>query len=139
MNDGFVRDKHALTIAGAQAIVAAAVEKAAALSVPQCIAVVDDGGHLLAFARMDGARIGSISIAQTKAVSAATRKRPTADEAGGDALTAIRLALAAERVTNLSGGIPLVVGGDVVGAVGVSSGTLDEDTQVARAGADALG
>ena len=127
-----------LTAAGARAVLDAALEEAARIGIPQCVAVVDGGGHLLAFARSDGARIGSISIAKKKAVSAATRKRPTAEEGGGDVLTGIRLALAADAVTGIGGGIPLVVDGHVVGAVGVSSGTVDEDTQVARAGAAAL-
>lgn len=117
----------------------AALAEATRIGVPQCVAVVDSGGHLLAFGRNDGARTGSISIALSKAVSAATRKRPTADEAGGDTLLAIRLALAADRVTGIGGGLPLLVDGQVVGAVGVSSGTVDEDTTVAKAGAAALG
>ncbi len=127
-----------LTAAGARAVLDAAVAEAARIGVPQCIAVVDAGGHLLAFARGDGARIGSISVAQTKAVSAATRLRPTAEEGGGDALTTIRLALAADRVTGIGGGLPIVVDGSVVGGIGVSSGTTDQDTQVARAGLAAL-
>ena len=116
----------------------AALAEAGRISVAQCVAVVDAGGHLLAFGRSDGARIGSISIATSKAVSAATRKRPTADEAGGDAINAIRLALAADRVTGIGGGLPLLVDGVVVGAIGVSSGTVEEDTMVATAGAAVL-
>jgi glc operon protein GlcG len=128
-----------LTAAGARAVLEAALAEAARIGVPQCVAVVDGGGHLLAFGRSDGARIGSISIALTKAVSAATRKRPTAEEGGGDPVTTIRLALAADRLTGIGGGLPLVVDGHVVGAVGVSSGTAHENTVVARAGVAALG
>jgi glc operon protein GlcG len=128
-----------LTAAGARAVLDAALAQAARMGVPQCIAVVDAGGHLLAFARADGARIGSISVAQTKAISAATRLRPTAEEGGGDALTTIRLALAADRVTGIGGGLPIVVDGTVVGGIGVSSGTTDQDLEVARAGLAALG
>jgi uncharacterized protein GlcG (DUF336 family) len=116
----------------------AALAEAARIAVAQCVAVVDTGGHLLAFGRSDGARIGSISIALSKAVSAATRKRPTSEEAGGDAIASIRLALAADRVTGIGGGLPLLVDGVVVGAIGVSSGTVDEDTMVATAGAAVL-
>jgi uncharacterized protein GlcG (DUF336 family) len=126
-----------LTAAGARAVLDAALAEAARIGVPQCVSVVDAGGHLLAFGRSDGARIGSISIAHTKAISAATRKRPTAEEAGGDAIISIKLALAADRLTGIGGGLPLLVDGQVVGAV--SSGTADEDTIVARAGAAALG
>jgi glc operon protein GlcG len=116
----------------------AALAEAARLTVPECVAVVDSGGHLLAFGRSDGARTGSISIALTKAVSAATRKRPTAEEGGGDPMMTVRLALAAERLTGIGGGLPIVIDGHVVGAIGVSSGTVDEDTTVARAGLAAL-
>ena len=116
----------------------AALAEADRIGVPECVAVVDPGGHLLAFGRSDGARSASISIALTKAVSAATRKRATGDEGGGDMLATIRSALAADSVTGIGGGFPLLVGGEVVGAVGVSSGTIDEDVVVARAGVAAL-
>jgi uncharacterized protein GlcG (DUF336 family) len=109
------------------------------MGVPECIAVVDASGELLAFSRMDGARPGSIEIALTKARSAARRRRPTAEEAGGDALAAVRLALAAQsNVTGIGGGLPIVVDGQTIGAVGVSSGTSDEDVEVASAGIAAL-
>jgi glc operon protein GlcG len=127
-----------LTAAGARAVLDAALAEAERLGVPECVAVVDAGGHLLAFGRSDGARTASISIALTKATSAATRKRATADEGGGDLLATIRSALAADRLTGIGGGIPLVVDDQVVGGVGVSSGTIDEDTIVARAGVAAL-
>ncbi len=135
-----VREQIGLTLAGAQAVVAAAATKATEIGVDQCIAVVDRGGALLAFARMDGGRIGSISIALTKAISAATRRRPTADETAGDVPLGIRLALASNNsVTNIGGGLPIVCDGQVIGAIGVSSGTVDEDVSVARAGVAALG
>lgn len=132
------RNRPALTAAGAWAMALAAVARAEAMGVPECIAVVDGGGALLAFTRMDGARAGSIPIAQTKAISAATRLRATADEAGGDILGGVRLALAGERLTNIGGGLPIVVDGETIGAIGVSSGTVDEDVQVATAGLAAL-
>jgi glc operon protein GlcG len=127
-----------LTAAGARAILTAALAEADRIGVPQCVAVVDSGGHLLAFGRSDGARIGSISIALTKAVSAATRRRPTAEEGGGDPMTTVRLALAADRLTGLGGGLPVLVDGQVAGGIGVSSGTIDQDTAVALAGFAAL-
>jgi uncharacterized protein GlcG (DUF336 family) len=134
-----VLERVGLTLAGAQAVVAAAARKAREIGVDQCIAVVDGGGALLAFARMDGGRIGSIQIALTKAVSAATRRRPTADENGGDVALGIRLAVASDNtVTNIGGGLPLIVDGQVIGAIGVSSGTVDQDVTVAQAGIAAL-
>jgi len=128
-----------LSAAGARTILAAALAEADAIGVAQCVAVVDAGGHLLAFGRSDGARIGSISIAQTKAMSAATRKRPSGEEGGGDQLVQIRLALAADRVTGIAGGLPIVAEGSVIGGVGVSSGTSEQDAQCARAGIAAIG
>ena len=128
-----------LTAAGARAVLDAALAEADRIGVPECVAVVDAGGLLLAFGRNDGARTASISIALTKATSAATRKRATADEGGGDLLATIRSALAADCVTGIGGGFPLVVDGQVVGGIGASSGTIDEDTIVARAGLAALG
>jgi len=134
-----VREQVGLTLAGAQAVVAAAAAKAREIGVDECIAVVDRGGAMLAFARMDSGRIGSIQIALTKAVSAATRRRPTTEENAGDVPMGIRLAIASSNtVTNIGGGLPIVVDGQVIGAIGVSSGTVDEDVIVAKAGLTAL-
>ena len=130
-----VREQLGLTLAGAQAVVAAAAQKAHEIGVDECIAVVDRGGALLAFARMDSARIGSIQIALTKAVSAATRRRATAEETAGDVAMGVRLALAANNtLTNIGGGLPIFLEGQLVGAIGVSSGTVDDDVIVAKAG-----
>jgi uncharacterized protein GlcG (DUF336 family) len=140
MNEAFVRrERIALTCKGSHVVVHAAEAKAKEIGVPECIAVVDAAGELLAFSRMDDARPGSIEIAIVKARSAARRRRATADEGGGDGFTHVRLALASQlNVTGIGGGLPIVVDGQVVGGVGVSSGTSDEDTQVAQAGIDAL-
>ncbi len=140
MEEAFVRrDLIALSCAGGHAILHAAEAEAASIGVPECIAVVDASGELLAFSRMDGARPGSIEIALTKARSAARRRRATADEAGGDVLNGVRMALAAQlHVTGVGGGLPVVVDGQTIGGVGVSSGTSDEDVAVARAGIAAL-
>jgi len=140
MDEAFVlRNRIALSCKGAHVLVHAAEKKASALGVPQCIAVVDANGELLAFSRMDGARPGSIEIALTKARSAARRRRPTAEEAGGDVNAATRLALAAQlNVTGIGGGLPIEVDSQIVGAIGVSSGTTDEDIAVAQAGIDAF-
>ncbi|MBD5633422.1 MAG: heme-binding protein [Candidatus Eremiobacteraeota bacterium] len=140
MEEAYVlRDRIALTCKGSHVVLHAAEKKAAAMGVPECIAVVDAAGELLAFSRMDGARAGSIEIALTKARSAARRRRATAEEAGGDALNGVRMALAAQlTVTGLGGGLPILVDGQTIGGVGVSSGTSDEDIEVARAGIEAL-
>jgi uncharacterized protein GlcG (DUF336 family) len=140
MDEAFIlRGRIALSCKGSHVVLHAAEKKAAALGVPECIAVVDSGGDLLAFSRMDGARPGSIEIALTKARSAARRRRATAEEAGGDVLAGVRMSLAAQlQVTGLGGGLPIVIDGQTVGGVGVSSGTSAEDVEVAQAGIEAL-
>ncbi len=131
-----------LTLEGAQAVLQAALKRAAEMACPVNIAVVDDGGHLLAFARMDGAKLSSIEIALTKARAAALRRAPTGPPMVGDQLNLLLgLALAAARgdqQTPIRGGLPLVVEGQVIGGIGVSAGTEDQDVEIARAGAAAL-
>lgn len=126
-----------LTYEGANKILAAAVAKANAMGAPQCIVVADDGGHMLAFARMDGAKVLSIDSATMKAKTAASSRVPT----GGipDAALEGRLVAATQgKLTNLKGGFPIVVDGKVIGAIGVGSGTGEQDIEVALAGLAAL-
>jgi glc operon protein GlcG len=121
---------------------AEAENKARAIKVPQNIAVVDDGGHLLIFARMDGAKLSSIEVALTKARAAALRRSPTGPSpASGEPsiLLSLGLPLATDgKLTCIRGGLPLWVEGQCVGAIGVSAGTEDEDVLVAQAGVDEL-
>jgi len=119
-----------LTAAGAGSIVAAGVAKAAEMAKPQCIAVVDDGGNLLAFSRMDGAKVLSIESAIRKAATAASSRAPTGNIQGE---LEFRLAHATSgRLVNLKGGLPIVVDGITIGGIGVGSQTGDEDLEVAR-------
>ena len=131
-----------LTLQGARAVVAAAEKRAQEIGVPMDIAVVDDGGHLLASIRMDGAKLSSVQIAKTKAVSAAIRRMPTGPMPPGaepNILLSLGLAIGSGgQQTPIRGGLPLVVDGVCVGAIGVSNGTEDQDAEVARAGAAAL-
>jgi glc operon protein GlcG len=140
MDEAFlVRGQLGLSCKGSHVIIHAAEKKAAAIGVPMCIAVVDAGGNLVAFTRMDGARVASVQIAMTKARSAATRRRPTADEMGDDPIHALRIAHASgSLVTAMKGGLPIVVDGQVIGGVGASNGTGDQDLEVVQAGIDAL-
>ena len=125
-----------LTHAGATKIVDAAVRKAADMGKPQCIAVVDDGGNLLAFTRMDGAKVLSIESAMRKAATAASSRAPTGRIVGE---LEFRLAHATSgRLTNLKGGLPIVVDGVTIGGIGVGSQTGEEDLEVAKAGISAL-
>jgi uncharacterized protein GlcG (DUF336 family) len=140
VNEEFIRrERIALSGKGSHVLVHAAEKKAQTMGIGFCIAVVDAAGELVAFSRMDDARPGSIEIAISKARSAARRRRATADEAGGDVSASIRLALASHlNVTGIGGGLPIAVGDQVIGAIGVSSGSTEEDLMVAQAGLDAF-
>jgi glc operon protein GlcG len=131
-----------LTLEGARAVLAAAERRAIEIKVPMDIAVVDDGGHLLAFARMDGAKPSSVAIAINKAHSAAIRRKPSGPSVVGDKpemMLSLALAIGSgAHQTPLRGGLPLMVDGECVGAIGISNGTEDEDVDVARAGVTAL-
>ena len=136
------RNNPKLTLEGAELVLAAAEARAVEIKVPMDIAVVDDGAHLLAFARMDGAKLSSVEIAIRKAQGAAIRRLPTAPARTGEEVNVVLsmgLALATEgRQIPVRGGIPLLVDGVCVGAIGVSNGTEDQDVDVAQAGARAL-
>ncbi len=136
------RNHPKLTLEGAQAVLAAAERRAREIGVPMDMAVVDDGGCLLAFARMDGAKLSSVEIAIAKAHCAAIRRKPSGPAMEGEqpnVLLSLALAIGSHaRQTPIRGGIPLLVDGECVGAIGVSNGTEEQDTDVARAGARAL-
>ncbi|MGE3317343.1 MAG: heme-binding protein [Planctomycetaceae bacterium] len=134
-----------LNLGGAELVLAAAQKKAAAMNVKVNIAIVDNGGHLLTFARMDGARPASGYTAMTKAISAATFRQESGTvppNAEPDVLLNLSLQNAAAasgaKVTTLKGGVPIVIEGQVIGAVGVGGATGAQDAEVAKAGIDAL-
>lgn len=125
-----------LTLDGASKMLAAAVAKASAMGVPQCIAIVDDGGNLLTYARMDGAKFLSLDSSTRKAMTAASSRAPTGGMAEG---LDVKLSLATQgKLVNVKGGLPIVVDGKTIGAVGVGSGTGDQDVEVAKAALAAL-
>ena len=135
------RNNVRLTLEGARAVLAAAEAKAREINVPQNIAIVDEGAHLLLFARMDGAKLSSVEVALTKARSAALRRAPTGPSPAGEPslMNSLGLAVATDaRLTCLRGGLPLMVDGQCVGGIGVSAGTEEEDVEVAQAGVEAL-
>jgi glc operon protein GlcG len=140
------RGRVALNLAGAELIIAQSRQKAAEMKVNVNIAVVDEGGHLLAFARMDQARPASASTAITKATAAATMRQPTGPVKRGDADADVLLNIALQnaaaasggKMTSLLGGVPVVVNGQVIGAVGVGGGTGEQDAEVAKAGIEKL-
>lgn len=125
-----------LTFEGAQKLLAAATAKAREMNVPQCICIVDAGGHLLTMGRMDGAFALSIETALRKARTAAAYGIPT----GGIAQALeIKLAIGTDgQRINLLGGLPVIVDGHVVGGIGVGSGTGEQDREVAAAALGAI-
>ncbi len=125
-----------LTNEGAMKILDAAMAKAAEMGVPQCISVVDAGGHLLAFSRMDGAFVLSIDSSLMKAMTAASYGEPTGHIPEG---VDLKLAIATQgKRVNLPGGLPIIVDGHLVGGIGVGSGAGHEDLEVANAGLAAI-
>jgi uncharacterized protein GlcG (DUF336 family) len=128
-----------LSLEDARILIAGTRAHAEKIGVPMCIAVTDDSGQLIAFERMDGGKITSTHIAQDKAFTAAGAKRSTesywsASQPGQPAY-GINSAIQG-RLMVVAGGIPVVVDNDVVGAVGVSSGTPTQDHDCAQAGID---
>ena len=130
-----------VTLSTAQAVVEAAVKKAEEIGVPMNIAVVDAGNNLTAFARMDGAWLGSIDIAQNKAYTARSFDMSTKDLAPlaqpDQPLYGIE-ASNQGRLIVFAGGIPLEADGKVAGAIGVSGGSVEQDHEVAEAGVAAF-
>jgi uncharacterized protein GlcG (DUF336 family) len=125
-----------LTVAGAMKLLDAAMARAAEIGVPECISIVDAGGHLIVFARMDGAFVQSIDSSLMKAMTAASYGEPTGNIAAGIDL---KLAIATQgKRINLPGGLPIVVDGQVIGGIGVGSGTGEQDRIVAEAALGAL-
>ena len=117
----------------------AALAEAARNNWTMVAAIVDPGGHLVYLERMDDVQIGSVVVAQTKARSAALFKRPTkalqdALAAGGEGLRVLAL----EGAVPVEGGVPLIVDGKFVGAIGLSGGTSAQDGQCANAAAAAI-
>lgn len=128
-----IRNTRCLTLEGAQKALSAAIAHAHQIARPMCIAVVDTGGNLLAFARMDGSKALSVISSTNKAVTAALSGEPTG---GATADVELQIAMASDcRWTNLIGGLPIKVNGQIVGAIAAGSGTGAQDLAVARAGA----
>ena len=132
-----LRTARAISAEGARRVLASAEAEAAKNGWQVSIAVVDPAGELVAFVRMDGASPASVDVSRGKARTAARFRRPT--KALEDAIAGGRAAiLGFEGLTPVEGGVPVVVGGEVVGAVGVSGVTSPQDAQVAQAGARAV-
>jgi len=126
-------------LASAKKAAAAALEEARGNQWQMAVAVVDPAGNLVYFEKMDGTQLGSVQVSADKARSAALFKRSTkvfqdAVAGGGEGLRFLKLA----NAIPIEGGLPLIVGGAIVGAIGVSGGTSAQDGQCAQAGVRAI-
>lgn len=130
-----------ITLQQAQQVIEAAKHKATQIGTPMNIAIVDAGANLTAFVRMDGAWLGSVDIAQRKARTARYFDMPSGElgklsQPGG---SLYNIEHSNGGLITFPGGIPLEdAQGQIIGAIGVSGGTVDQDQAVAQAGVDAL-
>ena len=124
-----------ISLEQAQAVIQAAVAEARKRNWKMNIAVADSGGNLVAFQRMDGAMLASIQIAQHKARTAVTFRRPTKVFEDGINLMHLNYLLAFDGIIASRGGIPLIDRGVIIGAIGCSGGTDSQDEVVSKAGA----
>jgi len=144
-SETYVAEARRLTHAGARKMAAAAVALAHDAGISISVAIVDSGGHLILLERMDGGRFHSLHSATTKAVCAASNRRPTSPHGAQaqplDVAHALGLALAAgpERWTAMEGGAPVIVDGECIGGVGVSGGDWATDERIARAAVESIG
>ena len=130
-----------ISVENAKKAAAAALAEMRKINVLEAVAVTDAAGDLVYFERMNNTQSGSVEIALAKARSAAQFKRPTkvwqdVVGAGGGGLRILGGGL--RGIVPSDGGIPLVVDGKIVGAIGLSGGTADQDGQCAKAGADSV-
>lgn len=141
----YVAESKRLTQEGARKIMATAVDLARQAGIAISCAVVDAGGHMMLFERMDGGRFHTVHSSTTKAVCAASNKRPTTAQGAQaqplDVAHAIGLALAAgpERWTAMEGGFPVIVDGECIGGIGVSGGDWETDARIAREAISSIG
>jgi uncharacterized protein GlcG (DUF336 family) len=128
-----------LSLAEAQILIEGAARRAGEMKVPMCIAVTDESGHLLKFDRMDGGKVSSISIAVDKAFTGAVARRGTHVY---NELCVPGKPTFGIHITNgghfsvIGGGLPVFVDGEIVGGIGVSSGTAEQDLVCAEAALD---
>ena len=128
--------KRVLTLSAAKKIAAAAEAEAVKRGATVVIAIVDDGGHLILLERLDDTQVASVDVAIGKARTAAIFRRPS--KVFEDQIHEGRVAaLALPGATPLQGGVPIIVDGKVIGAIGVSGNTPQEDEDIAKAGAAA--
>src|SRR5215471_5598320 len=141
----YVANGKRLTYAGAKEMMIVATRTAHENGVAVSVAIVDAGGHLILLERMEGGRFHTVHSATTKAVCAASNKRPTSPRGAQaqplDVAHALGLALAAgpERWTAMEGGCPIVVDGECIGGIGVAGGDWATDERIAREAVESIG
>jgi len=140
-----IKAKKTLTSRGVRTMMDTALARAAELGITVTVAIVDDGGHLLMLERMEGGRFHTVHSATTKAVTAASNKRPTSSKGAQgqelDVLHALGLTLAAgpQNWTAMEGGYPVMVQNECIGGIGVAGGDWKQDEEIARAALTAVG
>jgi glc operon protein GlcG len=138
-------DTKRLTNEGAQKMMATAQKSAKKQGIAVSIAIVDAGGHLILLERMEGGRFHTAHSSTTKAVAAASNKRPTSPKGAVgqdlDVVNAVGLALAAgpERWTAIRGGCPILVNGECIGGIGVAGGDWQTDFDLAKSAVESIG
>lgn len=141
----YVADTKRLTAAGAKKMMATAIARAEEAGIAITVAIADSGGNLVLLERMEGGRFHTVHSATTKAVCAASSRRPTGSKgAQGQSLDvthALGLALAAGAAnwTAMEGGCPVLFGGECVGGIGVAGGSFEFDARVAREAVESIG
>lgn len=140
-----IKDTKTMTSKGVRMMMDSAIAKAKDLGIAATIAIVDAGGHLLMLERMDGGRFHTIHSSTTKAVTAASNKRPTSSKGAQgqdlDVLHALGLSLAAgpSNWTAMEGGYPILIENECIGGIGVSGGDWKQDQAIAKAALKAIG
>lgn len=141
----YVTSTKRLTTDGAKKMMATAIEKAKEAGIAVSVAITDAGGHLILLERMEGGRFHSVHSAMTKAICAASNKRPTsARGAQGqqlDVVHALGLALAAgpKRWTAMEGGCPVIADGECIGGIGIAGGDWATDERIAQQAVESIG
>ena len=140
-----IKTSKALTSKGVHLMMDAAIAKAEEYGIAVTVAITDAGGHMLMLERMEGGRFHTVHSSTTKAVCAASNKRPTTTHGAQgqslDTLHAIGLALAAgpQRWTAMEGGYPIIVDGECIGGIGVSGGDWQQDEEIVKVALKAIG
>jgi uncharacterized protein GlcG (DUF336 family) len=141
----YVTTTKRLTTDGARKMMATAIDMAKQAGIAVSIAITDAGGHLILLERMEGGRFHSVHSATTKAVCAASNKRPTSSRGAQaqqlDVAHALGLALAAgpERWTAMEGGCPVIADGECIGGIGVAGGDWATDEWIAQQAVESIG